>query len=87
MATSVKKITDGSDKALKCKLYNKGMCRHDNVSEHTEKGILYQHYRTLGGVARPLLRISGRALHVGKLVVTCRCPVVYSAVYTGFLHL
>ena len=39
------------------------------------------------GLPRPLVRISGWALHVGKLVVTCRCPVVYSAVCTGFLHL
>ena len=51
--------------------------------------------RGLGGVTVRVLasnlcvpvRISGRALHVGKLVVTCRCPVVYSAVCTGFLHL
>ena len=35
----------------------------------------------------PTVRISGRALHVGKLVVTCRCLVVYSAVCTGFLYL
>ena len=33
------------------------------------------------------MRISGRALHVGNLVDTCRCPVVYSAVCTGFLHM
>ena len=36
---------------------------------------------------RPSVRILGQALHVGKLVVTCRCPVVYSALCTGFLHL
>ena len=36
---------------------------------------------------RPPVRISGRALHVGKLVFTCQCSVVYSAVSTGFLHL
>ena len=29
----------------------------------------------------------GPALYVGKLVVTCRCPVGYSAICTGFLHL
>ena len=40
----VKKSVDSSDKVLNCKLYNKGMCRHDNVSEHAEKGISYQHY-------------------------------------------
>ena len=44
MAISVKKNADSSDKVLNCILFNKGMCRHDNVSEHTEKGILYQHY-------------------------------------------
>ena len=43
------------------------------VSPHTLLGI---HYLALQW-----------ALHVGKLVVTCRCPVVYSAVCTGFLHL
>ena len=32
--TSVKKNADSSDKVLNCKLFNKGMCRHDNVSEH-----------------------------------------------------
>ena len=48
----------------------------------------------LGGVVVRVLisnlcgrRFESRALHVGKLVVTCRCPVVYSAVCTGFLHL
>ena len=29
----------------------------------------------------------GPVFHVGKLVVTCRCTVVYSAVCTEFLHL
>ena len=41
---SVKKNADSSDEVLNCKLFNKGMCRHDNASEHMEKGILYQHY-------------------------------------------
>ena len=31
--------------------------------------------------------MSGRAIHLGKLVVTFRCLVVYSVVCTGFLHL
>ena len=35
-----------------------------------------------------LFLMNSRALnHVGKLVVTCRCLVVYSAVCAGFLHL
>ena len=44
ISMGVKKSVDSSDKVQNCKLYNKGMCRHDNVLEHVEKGILYQHY-------------------------------------------
>ena len=44
MAGSTKANSDSSDKVFNCKLFNKGMCRHEKVSEHTEKGILYQHY-------------------------------------------
>ena len=49
--------------------------------------------RGLGGVAvrvsPPTSEAAGSnlALYVGKLVVTCQCLVVYSAVHTGFLHL
>ena len=34
----------GSEKTMLCKLYNKGNCRHDKLSEHVEKGVTYQHY-------------------------------------------
>ena len=33
-----------AEKTMLCKLYNKGTCRHDKVSEHVEKGVTYQHY-------------------------------------------
>ena len=49
--------------------------------------VVYVAVRVLTYNLRPPVRISGRVLHVGKLVVTCRYPVVYSVVCTGFLHL
>ena len=55
---------------------------------HSKKGARWcSGYSSCLQPLRPPVRISGRALHVGKLVVTCRCPVVYSAVCTAFLHL
>ena len=34
----------GAEKTMLCKLYNKGVCRYQNQTEHVDKGITYQHF-------------------------------------------
>ena len=34
----------GADKTMLCKLYNKGVCRYQNQTEHVDKGVTYQHF-------------------------------------------
>ena len=36
--------SDSSEKVIPCKLYNKGTCRYEKQTEHTDKGTTYGHY-------------------------------------------
>ena len=37
-------VSDSGEKVIRCKLYNKGTCRYEKQSEHTDKGTTYGHY-------------------------------------------
>ena len=36
--------SESSDKVVPCKLYNKGTCRYEKETEHTDKGTTYGYY-------------------------------------------
>ena len=38
------KMSEFSEKTFICKLFNKGTCKFEKQSEHTDKGVTYQHY-------------------------------------------
>ena len=38
------KLSEFAEKHFICKLFNKGSCKFEKQSEHTDKGITYQHY-------------------------------------------
>ena len=38
------KVYGDNDKSMVCKLFNKGTCRYEKQSEHTDKGVTYLHY-------------------------------------------
>ena len=40
------RAAESSEKTMLCKLYNKGTCRYEKQTEHTDKGITYQHFCT-----------------------------------------
>ena len=35
---------ESGDKVMLCKSYNKGTCRFEKQAEHSDKGVVYQHY-------------------------------------------
>ena len=41
---NVKGQNEGAEKTMLCKLYNKGSCKYQNQTEHTDKGMTYQHF-------------------------------------------
>ena len=41
---NAKMSNEGTEKTMLCKLYNKGSCKYQNQTEHTDKGMTYQHF-------------------------------------------